>query len=74
MPLLSENSPSFQPHIASPLSFFVGANFDESNRKWFWSNGNEIQTDDWYFDCRFRPHEPATDFAIELKGQGIFFS
>ena len=68
----SDNFWSFQPHIASPLSFFVDANFNESNRKWFWGNGNEIPSDDWIFDCNVHPHEPATDFAITIHGQGIF--
>ena len=52
------------------LSFFIDAYFDKSNRKWFWSNKNEIQTDQWAYQCSNLPHQPATDLVVTVKFAG----
>ena len=49
------------------LSFFVDAYFDKSGRKWFWGNGNEIQADQWAYQCSNLPHQPATDLVVTIK-------
>ena len=57
-------------HIATTLSFFVDADFDQSKRKWFWSNGIEIQADHWNYQCSTNPHQPATDLAVTITDKG----
>ena len=54
------------------LSFFIDAYFDKSNRKWFWGNKNEIQADQWAYQCSFLPHQPATDLVVTVKFTGNF--
>ena len=49
------------------LSFFVDAYFDKSDRKWFWGNENEIQADQWAYQCSNQPHQPATDLVVTIK-------
>ena len=49
------------------LSFFVDAYFDKSDRKWFWGNENEIQADQWAYQCSNLPHQPATDLVVTVK-------
>ena len=52
------------------LGFFIDAYFDKSNRKWFWSNKNEIQADQWAYQCSNLPHQPATDLVVTMKFTG----
>ena len=54
------------------LSFFIDAYFDKSNRKWFWGNKNEIQADQWAYQCSNLPHQPATDLVVTIKFTGNF--
>ena len=54
------------------LSFYVDASFDRNKRKWYWSDGNEIQNDQWIFQCNQRPHEPATEYVITIVFKEIF--
>ena len=49
------------------MSFFVDAYFDKSDRKWFWGNENEIQADQWAYQCSNLPHQPATDLVVTIK-------
>ena len=53
-----------------PLSFFIDAYFDKRNQKWFWSNKNEIQADQWAYKCSNLPHQPATDLVVTIKVAG----
>ena len=57
-------------HIAKTLSFYIDASFDQSKRKWFWSNGIEIQDDHWDYQCYTHPHQPATEFAVTISDKG----
>ena len=52
------------------LSFYIDAYFDKSNRKWFWGNKNQIQADQWAYQCNHRPHQPATDLVVTIKFAG----
>lgn len=57
------------PHhdfFAKSLGFYVDAGFDQNKRKWFWSNGNELKADHWFYHCSIHPHQPATDLAVTI--------
>lgn len=66
----ASNTWSLPHHIAKTLSFFVDASFDQTKRKWFWSNGIEIQADHWDYKCNTHPHQPATEFAVTISDKG----
>ena len=63
-------SEAFLNITEQPLSFFIDAYFDKNNRKWFWSNKNEIQADQWAYKCSNLPHQPATDLVVTIKVAG----
>ena len=57
--------------FAKPLSFYVDAGFDQSKRKWLWSNDKEVNTDHWTYQCTSNPHQPATDRVVTITDTGI---
>ena len=62
------------PHhdfFVTSLAFYVDADFDQNERKWFWSDGNEITADHWFYHCSIHPHQPATDLTVTITEEGI---
>ena len=59
-------------HIAKTLSFYVDGSFDESTRKWLWSDGTGIKANTWDYSCFTIPHQPATDLVVTITDKEIF--
>ena len=62
------------PHhdfLMTSLGFYVDADFDPNKRKWFWSDGNEIKADQWFYHCSIHPHQPVTDLAVTITEKEI---